>query len=94
MNLIRVIGFVSIFLAISTLLIFGIEYEFPAFEYTRPSMEPPTGLVEADTSKIGVEVGRFLWSYRVIDLIGQAFVLFAAAACCVTLLRSDREKTG
>jgi hypothetical protein len=28
----------------------------------------------------------------VVDLIAQAFVLFAAAACCVALLRTKERK--
>lgn len=63
-----------------------ILYEFPAFDYSMPSPE----LVDVSTS-IGLGVSKFLWSYRLIDLIAQAFVLFAAAACCVVVLRT-REK--
>jgi len=80
--------------AVLAALIFSmliLEYDFPAFKYTDP--DQPTKLVENKTEIIGQEVSQFLWNYRVIDLIAQAFVLFAAAACCVALLRiEEREK--
>jgi len=72
-------------LIFSTLII---GYEFPVFKYA----EPPTELVENETGIIGQKVSRFLWNYRVIDLIAQAFVLFAAAACCTALLRTEERK--
>jgi hypothetical protein len=77
---------VLVTLIFSTLIV---EYEFPVFKYADQSAE----LVENETARIGPEVSRFLWDYRVIDLIAQAFVLFAAAACCTALLRTEeREK--
>lgn len=87
---IRLVGLISVALAglISWMLIVG--YDFPVFKYVDP--DQPLELVEKDTSMIGQEVGRFLWDYRVIDLIGQAFVLFAAAACCMALLRIEERK--
>ena len=74
-------------LIFSTLIV---EYEFPVFEYADPDQPPE--LVEIETPIIGPEVSRFLWDYRVIDLIAQAFVLFAAAACCMALLRTEERK--
>jgi len=65
-----------------------LRYVFPAFDYAEPSNE----LVEVTTKTIGLEVSRFLWTYRLIDLIAQAFVLFVAATYCVALLRTEEEK--
>jgi len=59
---------------------------FPAFKYAVSDKR----LVEISRS-IGREVSLFMWNYRSIDLIVQAFVLFAAAAACLAVLR--REKT-
>jgi len=84
------VGLMGIITAVSATLIFYfliISFEFPAFDYASPSTE----LVEVAKS-IGQKVGRFLWTYRLIDLIAQAFVLFAAAACCVAMLRPQEEK--
>jgi len=83
---IRVAGLAA---AVSAALIFSmfiLEYGFPVFKYAGPPTEPN------ETAIIGPEVSRFLWNYRVIDLIAQAFVLFAAAACCVALLRTEERK--
>ena len=78
---IRVAGLITtVFAALifSTLIV---EHEFPVFKYAEPPAEPP------------VDLSQFLWNYRVIDLIAQAFVLFAAAACCMALLKTEeREK--
>jgi hypothetical protein len=86
---IRLAGLATVILAILIFWMFIVEYDFPAFKYVDP--DQPLELVENDTWIIGQEVGRFLWDYRVIDLIAQAFVLFAAAACCVALLRVEER---
>ncbi|MBS7643903.1 hypothetical protein KEJ26_04950 [Candidatus Bathyarchaeota archaeon] len=36
----------------------------------------------------------FLWTFRLIDIIAQAFVLFAAAACCAAMLRREKGEEG
>ena len=84
---VRVAG---ITVVVSAVLIFSmliVRYGFPAFEYASPSAE-----IEVETTEIGPEVSQFLWTYRLIDLIAQAFVLFAAAACCVAVLRAEEKK--
>ena len=85
---VRVTGLTIAVLAVLIFSMLVVRYEFPAFEYASPSSE----LVEIETSTIGQEVSRFLWTYRLIDLIAQAFVLFAAAACCVAVLRAEEKK--
>jgi len=88
----RVAGLTVIVLAFLILLILIMNYDFPAFEYTGSHTEPTAELVKNNTAVIGPEVGRFLWNYRVIDLIAQAFVLFAAAVCCLALLKTEEKK--
>jgi hypothetical protein len=85
---IRVAGLAVAVLAALIFSMFILEYGFPVFKYAGPPTEP----VRNETAIIGPEVSRFLWNYRVIDLIAQAFVLFAAAACCVALLRTEERK--
>ncbi|MCW3993802.1 MAG: hypothetical protein NWE85_04470 [Candidatus Bathyarchaeota archaeon] len=87
---IRLAVLTTVILAILIFWMLIVEYDFPAFKYVDPNQPPE--LVENDTSTIGQEVSRFLWEYRVIDLIAQAFVLFAAAACCMALLRIEERK--
>jgi amino acid transporter len=81
-----------IVLTLLILLIFTMQYDFPAFKYTGSPTEPAGELIKNNTAVIGLEVGRFLWNYRVIDLIAQAFVLFAAAVCCLALLKTEEKK--
>jgi hypothetical protein len=90
MDLIRLAGLTAVFLAILIFWMFIVEYDFPVFKYVGPN--PPPELVENDTSIIGQRVSWFLWNCRVLDLIAQAFVLFASATCCMALLRVEERK--
>lgn len=65
-----------------------VRYEFQAFEHA----SPPSALVEIEIATTELEVGRFLWTNRLIDLIAQGCVLFAAAVCCGTVLRGEGKK--
>jgi hypothetical protein len=85
---IRVAGLAAAIFAVLVFSVLILEYTFPVFRYAGPPTEP----VRNETAIIGPEVSRFLWNYRVLDLIAQAFVLFAAAACCVALLRTKERK--
>lgn len=85
---IRVAGLAVTVLVVLVFSMIVVRYEFPAFEYA----SQPAELIEIETSTIGQEVSRFLWTYRLIDLIAQAFVLFAAAACCVAVLRTEKDE--
>ena len=74
---VRVAG---ITVVVSVVLIFSmlvVRSEFPVFDHVEP---------------VEIETTEFLWTYRLIDLIAQAFVLFAAAACCVAVLRVKEKK--
>lgn len=44
------------------------------------------------TQNVGPESSNFMWTYRNMDLIAQAFVLFAAAAGCLAMLRINEEE--
>ena len=85
---VRVVGLTVTVLSVLIFSILIIRHEFPAFEYATPSEE----LVKIDMGEIGSGVSRFLWTYRLVDLIAQAFVLFAAAACCVAVLRAEEKE--
>lgn len=87
---VRVAGLTAAVLAVLFFSMLIVSYEFPVFEYEDTDL--PTELVEVKTTTIGQDVSRFLWTYRLIDLIAQAFVLFAAAACCVAVLRVEEEE--
>ena len=72
----RVAGLTVVLLAVLISSMLIIRHEFPALDHAEP---------------IRIETTEFLWTYRLIDLIAQAFVLFAAAACCVAVLRAEEK---
>ena len=77
MNRNRAVGLTAVVLVMLTFSILVVSYEFPI-------------LNSAET--VEMETTEFLWTYRLIDLIAQAFVLFAAAACCVAVLRAEERE--
>jgi len=89
-DLIRLAGLTALVFVVLISWMLVVEYDFPVFKYVDP--DQPLELVEKDTAIIGQQASRFLWNYRVLDLMGQAFVLFAAAACCMALLRIEERK--
>ena len=65
---------------IAAILVFSlliVNQEFPIFDSAE--------IVEVETTE-------FLWTYRLVDLMAQAFVLFAAATCCVAVLRIEGKR--
>jgi len=73
----RIAGIVAIISIALTFSMLSVSQEFPIFSSTEtPEIETP----------------EFLWTYRLIDMIAQAFVMFAAAACCVTVLRVEKKE--
>ncbi len=73
----RVVGLTAIVLVILIFSMLVASHEFPILNST-------------ETAKM--KTTEFLWTYRLIDLIAQAFVLFAAAACCVAMLRAGEKE--
>ena len=73
----RVAGLTATVFVILLFSMLVLSYGFPMFNSAE--------IVEIETTE-------FLWTYRLIDLIAQAFVLFAAAACCVAVLRAEEKE--
>ncbi len=73
----RVVGLTAIILVLLIFSMLVVSYEFPILIYSET---------------VDMETTEFLWTYRLIDLIAQAFVLFAAAACCVAVLRAEERE--
>lgn len=84
---IEVAGLVLSVLAVITFYLFIAQNSFPAFKYAVSE----ENLVET-TQPIGLKVSLFMWDYRSIDLIAQAFVLFASAAACLAILRREQAE--
>ena len=77
--------------AIITELLFvgvALQQDFPIFSASGPNQ---TTFVDVN-GDVGAEDSRFMWNNTGLALIAQAFVLFAAAAATLGLLRSGEEK--
>jgi hypothetical protein len=82
----------GIALALLTIWISGmllIQSPFPIFNYAISS-QPFISV----TQDIGPKASLFMWTNRTLDLVAQAFVVFAAAMGCLAMLRVGEEKEG
>jgi len=61
------------------------NYDFRVFEYLGTQVE----FIHSTASNIGQRASSFLWMYRVLDVLAQAFLVFVTAACCVAMLREE-----
>jgi len=79
----------TILTVVGIMVIFSILFStgFPLFSTT--VLE--TQLVDS-SENIGRETANILWNQRYLDLIAQAFLILASAACCVAMLRPLRKK--
>jgi hypothetical protein len=80
-------GLVTSLFLVLVLGVFIAQNSFPIFLHA-PSNEP----VASVTQPLGQAESNFMWSYRNTDLIAQAFVLFAAAAGCLAILRIEESR--
>ena len=44
------------------------------------------------TQNVGKQDSDFMWTSRTLDLAAQAFVIFAAAAGCLAILRVEKKE--
>ena len=79
-------GLVISILIVTIFCLFITWNVFPAFKYAVSN----ENLIEV-SEQIGRETSRFMWSYRSIDLIAQALVLFGTAAGCLAILRREEK---
>lgn len=79
----------TILTAVGIVVIFSILFStgFPLFSTTVVE----TQLIDS-SENIGRETADILWNQRSLDLIAQAFLILASAACCVAMLRPLRRK--
>ncbi len=78
-------GVLAAMLAVS-LVALAVQHPFQVFGYGDVS-----GRLLPDSADLGPEASRFMWTYRGLDVIAQAFAIFAAAIACLAMLRSDNE---
>jgi hypothetical protein len=71
-------------LAIALFTMVAIQEEFPVFHQTN---QTSSSFVNVN-GEVGAEDSRFMWNNDSLALIAQAFVLFAAAAATLGLLKN------
>lgn len=75
-------------IAAMVFVVAAFQQDFPIFSASGSNQ---TNFVEVN-GNVGAEDSRFMWNNTGLALIAQAFVLFAAAAATLGLLRSGEEK--
>ncbi len=86
-NSVLIVGAISVVLMIIVFVFVAAQTPFPAFKYATQ-----TSHYVNLTSNIGPEDSRFMWTNYDLTLIAQAFVLFAAAAAALALLRTEHKE--
>jgi len=84
---IEIAGLILTVIAVIAMFALISENRFPAFACAENEWRP----VKVSGST-GAETADFMWNYRSMDLITQAFVLFGAAAGCLAILRVEKEE--
>jgi len=82
----KAIGMTVSILALVLLGRLVFTYDLTVFEYIRARVQ----FVQSMAPDIGQQASRFLWNYRVLDILAGAFLVFVAAACCIAMLREER----
>ena len=80
--------------AIIAVLIFSyllpIKLDFPFLSYS--SITAKNQFISVDPyDDIAAYASRYLWNFKALDLINQAFVLLAAVLGCLSLLKAGDE---
>ncbi len=86
-NALFAVGLICAVLAVTLFAALAVKENFPVFSYSNQ-----TGSYISITQNVGGEDSRFMWNNDGLALIAQAFVLFAAAAAALGLLKSWEEK--
>jgi hypothetical protein len=86
-NIAFLVCLICAFVAITIFAVVATQQSFPIYN----SSNQTSSYVDV-TGNVGSEDSRFLWNNDGLALIGQAFVLFAAAAAALGLLKNDEEK--
>jgi hypothetical protein len=86
-NTIMIVGILFALLAVTLFAFVASQNPFPAFKYSAQ-----TDHYVSITQNIGPEDSRFMWNNNSLNLIAQAFALFAAAASTLIMLRTDKKE--
>ncbi len=87
LNIAFLVCLICAIVAITLFAVVATQQSFPIYK----SSNQTSSYVNV-TGNVGSEDSRFLWTNDGLALIGQAFVLIAAAAAALGLLKNDEEK--
>lgn len=86
-NAVLIVGVIFVILVVVIFVFIAGQTPFPAFKYATQN----THYLNT-TSNIGPEDSKFMWTNYELTLIAQSFVLFAAAAAALAMLRTDDKE--
>lgn len=86
-NAVIIVSAIFVILAVFLFIFTASQTPFPAFSYATQ-----TSHYVNTASNIGPQDSQFMWTNFDLTLIAQAFVLFAAAAAALAMLRMDDKE--
>jgi hypothetical protein len=84
---ITIAGSLVALLTVALFALIVIQSPFPVFKFASSSDR----FINV-TQNIGSKDSVFMWTDRTLDLVAQAFVIFAAAAGCLAILRATHKE--
>ncbi len=82
-----VAGVIFALLAVAVFVFVASQSPFPAFKYSTQTSH----YIDVN-SNVGPADSRFMWTNNDLTLVAQAFVLFAAAAAALAMLKTDDKE--
>lgn len=86
-NVVMIVGLFFVLLAVAVFTFVAVQHPFSVFKYSTQ-----TDHYVSVTQNVGPEDSRFMWNNNSLNLIAQAFALFAAAAGTLAMLRTDEKR--
>jgi hypothetical protein len=86
-NAVLIVGVISVITVVVLIVLIASQTPFPAFEYATQNVHYLN-----NTSNIGPEDSKFMWTNFDLTLIAQSFLLLAAAAAALAMLRADDKE--
>jgi len=87
-NSITIAGAVLALFMIGLFALILSQSAFPIFKFAASSSDRFINV----TQNVGKQDSDFMWTSRTLDLAAQAFVIFAAAAGCLAILRVEKKE--
>jgi amino acid permease len=86
-NMIIIVSILFVLLAVAVFAFVATQNPFPVFKYSTQ-----TDHYVNVTQNVGPEDSRFMWNNNSLNLITQAFALFAAATATLAMLSTNKKE--